>query len=134
MAATVQGIEALTVVLEDLQALDLGQALGQAGALVERGAKMKCPKDLGNLARSIQYEVEGNTCTVSAPLEYAPYVEYGTGLLRSREAAKRPGRTRTKRAIFTPPAGNARSRSSAPPSMRRRRALCNYWKGSCCND
>jgi len=90
MAATVQGIEALTVVLEDLQALDLGQALGQAGALVERGAKMKCPKDLGNLARSIQYEVEGNTCTVSAPLEYAPYVEYGTGLFAEQGGRKTP--------------------------------------------
>lgn len=89
MAATVQGIEALTVVLEDLQALDLGQALGQAGALVERGAKMKCPKDLGNLARSIQYEVEGNTCTVSAPLEYAPYIEYGTGLFAEQGGRKK---------------------------------------------
>ena len=49
---------------------------------------MKCPKDLGNLARSIQYEVEGNTCTVSAPLEYAPYVEYGTGLFAEQGGRK----------------------------------------------
>lgn len=90
MAATIEGVAGVMQVLTDLDGLDLTQALGKAGALVERGAKMKCPKDLGNLARSIQYEVDGNTCTVSAPLEYAPYVEYGTGLFAEQGGRKTP--------------------------------------------
>ena len=90
MAATIEGVAGVMQALTDLDGLDLTQALGKAGALVERGAKMKCPKDLGNLARSIQYDVEGNTCTVSAPLEYAPYVEYGTGLFAEQGGRKTP--------------------------------------------
>lgn len=90
MAANIEGVAEVMQVLTDLEGLDLTQALGKAGALVERGAKMKCPKDLGNLARSIQYDVEGNTCTVSAPLEYAPYVEYGTGLFAEQGGRKTP--------------------------------------------
>lgn len=90
MAANIEGVAGVMQVLTDLEGLDLTQALGKAGALVERGAKMKCPKDLGNLARSIQYDVEGNTCTVSAPLEYAPYVEYGTGLFAEQGGRKTP--------------------------------------------
>lgn len=90
MAANIEGVAEVMQVLTDMDGLDLTQALGKAGALVERGAKMKCPKDLGNLARSIQYEVDGNTCTVSAPLEYAPYVEYGTGLFAEQGGRKTP--------------------------------------------
>lgn len=90
MAANIEGVAGVMQVLTDLEGLDLTQALGKAGALVERGAKMKCPKDLGNLARSIQYDVDGNTCTVSAPLEYAPYVEYGTGLFAEQGGRKTP--------------------------------------------
>lgn len=60
------------------------RAMGKACALVERKAKEKAPKDTGALRRSITSEVyatggeiEG---VVFTPLEYAPYVEYGTGL------------------------------------------------------
>ena len=90
MAATIEGVADVMQVLTDMEGLDLTQALGKAGALIERGAKIKCPKDLGNLARSIQYDVEGNPCTVSAPLEYAPYVEYGTGLFAEQGGRKTP--------------------------------------------
>ena len=60
------------------------RAMGKACALVERSAKQKAPKDTGALRRSITSEVTGNGIdiigTVYTPLEYAPYVEYGTGL------------------------------------------------------
>lgn len=56
------------------------QALGKACALVERSAKQKCPVDNGELRRSISSKVEGLQGIVYTPLEYAPYVEYGTGL------------------------------------------------------
>ena len=55
-------------------------AVGKACALVERAAKEKAPKGVGELRRSITSKVEDTTGTVFTPLEYAPYVEYGTGL------------------------------------------------------
>lgn len=64
------------------------EALGQACALVERSAKEKAPKDTGALRGSITSAVEGLEGVVFTPLEYAPYVEYGTGLF-----AEEGGRT-----------------------------------------
>lgn len=58
----------------------ISRALGRACALIEREAKKKAPKDTGALRRSITSEVEGLEGTVFTPLQYAPYVEYGTGL------------------------------------------------------
>ena len=55
-------------------------ALGTCCALVERSAKQLAPKDNGELRRSISSKVEGDVGIVFTPLEYAPYVEYGTGL------------------------------------------------------
>ena len=64
-------------------------ALGKACALVERAAKEKAPKGNGDLRRSITSEVreEGGNLegVVFTPLEYAPYVEYGTGLFAESE-------------------------------------------------
>lgn len=59
-------------------------AMKKAMALVEGEARKKAPKDTGELRRSIEskVEIEGDTIvgTVFTPLEYAPYIEYGTGL------------------------------------------------------
>ena len=68
--------------IADVQKLE--QLMGQACAIVERAAKEKAPKDTGALRRSITSKVEviddSITGVVYTPLEYAPYVEYGTGL------------------------------------------------------
>lgn len=68
--------------LVDTQKLERGMA--KAVLLVEREAKMKAPRDTGDLARSITSKVETSggevEGTVFTPLYYAPYVEYGTGL------------------------------------------------------
>lgn len=66
--------------LLDTQKLDA--ALGKACALVEREAKINAQafRGTGELARSITSKVENHTGIVYTPLEYAPYVEYGTGL------------------------------------------------------
>ena len=56
------------------------EALEKACAIVERAAKQNAPKGNGELARSITSKVEGTEGVVFTPLEYAPYVEYGTGL------------------------------------------------------
>ena len=76
-----EGLEEVLGALDDLaDTSNLNAALGKACALVERSAKQKAPKDKGDLRRSITSKVEGTEGIVYTPLEYAPYVEYGTGL------------------------------------------------------
>lgn len=80
-----EGLEGVTKRLEKMVDVDnLKRAMGQACALVERSAKQKAPKGTGELRRSITSEVstEGGDVVgvVFTPLEYAPYVEFGTGL------------------------------------------------------
>lgn len=76
-----EGLENITKKLEKLEdKTAVKQALGQACALVERDAKKKAPKGNGTLRRSITSDVNGDRGIVFTPLEYAPYVEYGTGL------------------------------------------------------
>ena len=80
--------EGLDEILESLDKLadtkQLNDTMGQVCALVERDAKQNAPKDTGALARSIQSKVENNNGSIQGvvftPLEYAPYVEFGTGL------------------------------------------------------
>ena len=89
MSIELQGLEDILQRLDniaDIQKLNL--ALGRACALVERSAKQKAPKDTGELRRSISSKVENLEGVVFTPLEYAPYVEYGTGLF-----AENGGRT-----------------------------------------
>lgn len=60
------------------------RAMGKCCALVERTAKQTAPKGNGELRNSIQSEVKDDGFNVLGviytPLEYAPYIEYGTGL------------------------------------------------------
>lgn len=90
-------ISGLNEVLDSIENLadinEYKQRLGKACALVERSAKQKAPKDTGALRRSItsaiteeQGEIVG---VVFTPLEYAPYVEYGTGLFATGEGGGR---------------------------------------------
>lgn len=81
--------EGLDDVLESLEELvdteRLEAAMTKATLLVERSAKQKVPKGNGELGRSItsevQKEADGTIVgIVYTPLDYAPYVEYGTGL------------------------------------------------------
>lgn len=76
--------EGLEEVLEEIESLadtgELETTLGKACALVERSAKELAPKDTGALRRSITSKVEGTEGIIYTPLEYAPYIEYGTGL------------------------------------------------------
>lgn len=76
-----RGLEAVLGQLDLFTDADkVNAALGKACALVERSAKQKAPKDNGELRRSITSKVENFEGVVYTPLEYAPYVEYGTGL------------------------------------------------------
>lgn len=77
----VKGLDSILLKLDSITEVNnIEGALGKACALVEREAKKKAPKDTGELRRSITSKVENNVGIVFTPLEYAPYVEYGTGL------------------------------------------------------
>lgn len=88
MRIELQGLDAILQRLEITDPQKLNQALGRACALVERAAKQKAPKDTGELRRSISSKIEDGVGIVFTPLEYAPYVEFGTGLF-----AENGGRT-----------------------------------------
>lgn len=86
----INGLEGLEKRLEDLVSADNAeQALQKACALVEREAKQKAPKGTGELRRSITSRIERDgddfRGIVFTPLEYAPYVEYGTGLFAEEQ-------------------------------------------------
>lgn len=51
------------------------------GEFVSGDAKLRCPVDLGNLRESIFYKVDENELSViiGTNVEYAIYVEFGTG-------------------------------------------------------
>lgn len=85
MSVKFQGLDEVLNNLEELVDEEkLIAALGKACAIVERSAKEKAPKGTGELRRSITSEVEKKDTdivgVVYTTLEYAPYVEYGTGL------------------------------------------------------
>ena len=71
---------------------DVINQMGKACALVERAAKENAPKGTGELRRSIQSKVEVNGNEIQGivftPLEYAPYVEFGTGLFAEEGGRK----------------------------------------------
>ena len=80
-----EGLEAVLARIENMaDTAGIESAMGRACALVERSAKQKAPKDTGALRNSIQSKVEKDgqeiKGVVFTPLEYAPYVEFGTGL------------------------------------------------------
>ena len=85
MSIQFQGLDELLNSLEKVASIENFEgALQKACALVERDAKQKAPKGTGELRRSITSKIEKNgediQGVVYTPLEYAPYVEYGTGL------------------------------------------------------
>lgn len=84
-----EGLDKVLDSLENMVDMDtIQEALGKACALVERAAKQKAPKDTGELRRSITSEVKGTEGIIFTPLEYAPYVEYGTGLFAEEEGRR----------------------------------------------
>lgn len=85
MHIEIQGLDKLEQKLNDLVSHEkMRNNVEQACMIVEAAAKEKTPVQTGELRRSIQTDVnfygditEGH---VFSNLEYAPYVEYGTGL------------------------------------------------------
>ena len=77
MRVEVLGVDAL---MAKLSAVDLKDALNESCLLVENTAKENCPVDSGQLRNSITSNVSGEKGEVGTNVEYAPYVEYGTGV------------------------------------------------------
>ncbi len=68
--------EAIKKMVSDAQE----RGLTKAAMAVDADAKRNAPVDLGGLKGSISYDVDGDTATVGTNLEYAPFVEFGTGI------------------------------------------------------
>lgn len=85
MSVEFEGLNELIIKMEKIGKLEnLTSAIEKSCSLVERDAKQKAPKQTGALKRSIESKVEESDASIQGvvftPLEYAPYVEYGTGL------------------------------------------------------
>lgn len=78
-------LKALDSVIDD-EKIEAG--IGKACALIERSARQKAPKGNGDLRRSITSKVDGLKGEIFTPLEYAPYVEFGTGLFAEKGGRK----------------------------------------------
>ena len=87
MSIKIEGFEGIDRIFKNLEnkiSSNEREVLSKACAMIERDAKMLAPKVTGALRRSIASRIEEEdgelTGIVFTPLEYAPYVEYGTGL------------------------------------------------------
>lgn len=81
MAIKFEGLEGVLERLDGIGDVENYQsALQKACLIVETEAVKTAPKQDGILRGSITSKVDGLTGVVYTPLEYAPYVEYGTGL------------------------------------------------------
>lgn len=89
MTIEFEGLDEILESLEQTVSPDrIEKALMRACLTVERAAKQKAPKDTGDLGRSITSKVEDGVGIVFTPLEYAPYVEFGTGLFAEEGGRK----------------------------------------------
>lgn len=86
MSVEIKGLDEVLKRLDETVGEDrIIRNVQRACALVERAAKENAPKGTGELRRSITSKVDVSSDgkisgLVFSPLEYAPYVEYGTGL------------------------------------------------------
>ena len=86
--AYIENLDKLLTKLENLKTVSVEQAVNEACILVENDAKKRCPVDTGELRMSITHEIEETSenrtiGAVGTNLEYAPYVEFGTGIFSS---------------------------------------------------
>ena len=80
----VKGLDRLLGKLDNLQNNKVvKEALTKSCLIVEAEAKERCPYDDGQLKQSITSVVNKNIGAVGTNVEYAPYVEIGTGIYSS---------------------------------------------------
>ena len=85
MSFKIEGVKELEKALDELKsAKEYHKALQKGCLIIERAAKEKAPKGNGDLRNSIKHRIdaEGDELVgvIYTNLEYAPYVEFGTGI------------------------------------------------------
>lgn len=83
------GVEGLAVLLAQLDSLGgnvekaLENGIDKAARRVKKDAKLLCPVDTGKLRNSVQHKTSNESGKIEGVVftnvEYAPYVEFGTG-------------------------------------------------------
>lgn len=83
VSVKINGLERLNKKLEQIAKQNLKPGVTKATGIVETAAKLLCPVRNGDLRRSIHMKVEGDAQEIKGivytNMEYAPYVEFGTG-------------------------------------------------------
>ena len=77
-------IDELIIKFDKMGDYSVQDALTKSCLVVETAAKNRVPYDTGNLGNSITYVIDGDVGIVGTNVEYAPYVEFGTGLFSSK--------------------------------------------------
>ena len=81
---SIKGIDSLTQRFNKIANIELRDAVNKATQLVHGQAKALAPVDTGQLAGSIHMQVKETGTEVQGRVytnvEYAPYVEFGTGV------------------------------------------------------
>lgn len=69
---------------------DLNQRMASACAIVRNDARKNAPHRTGTLQRSLDFEVsdDGTEGVIFSNLEYAPYVEVGTGIYSTKGSGR----------------------------------------------
>lgn len=83
-SVTIKNMERLLSRLQNISEMDLTQTMNKATALVHGQAKLLAPVDKGSLGASIHMKVNKVGMIIQGKvytnLQYAPYVEFGTGI------------------------------------------------------
>ena len=88
MQISIEGVDGVINALQNLvSGGKLQNALAKAGEVVRADAVDNCPVDTGFLKEHITSTVEGDSAVIGTNVEYAPYVEFGTGAQGDKSVA-----------------------------------------------
>ena len=88
MQISIEGVDGVINALQNLvSGGKLQNALAMAGEVVRADAVDNCPVDTGRLKNSITSTVEGDSAVIGTNVEYAQYVEFGTGAQGDKSVA-----------------------------------------------
>lgn len=114
-------------------------SINKAVLIVEAEAKKKCPVDDGQLRNSIQSKVVDKDSVVDGEIftnvEYAPYVEYGTGLFAENgDGRKDPWKYKDAKGEWHTTSGNNPQPFLRPALYEKEKEILNIIKEGIIND
>ena len=92
MSFELRGLDKLQKRLNSLATLaDVQGVVKKHGSQMHQSAMRKSPVDSGALKRSIVLDIDGKglEAKVGSTMEYAPYIEYGTGIYATNGAGRK---------------------------------------------